>query len=589
MKNQASQIKRIANIVEVISSFVRLKKSGSNYTGLCPFHAEKDPSFTVNEEKGFFYCFGCKAGGDVIGFIKRYRNCTYREAIEELASRYGITLERYDPTGRKKIQADANERLLLVNSEAVNFYHHLLLDRPQGLPGRIYLEKRGLDRSIVREQKLGYAPNRWESLLRHLKAKDISTDLALKAGLIVEHSKGRFRDRFRNRLMFPIRDANGRVVAFGGRAIDEKVSPKYLNSPETAVFHKSKNLYNYHIAREACRHTGRILVVEGYLDLLSLNLRGIRDVVATLGTALTRQHVRLLERVGREAILIFDGDEAGVKAASRSLELFLLEQFPARCVVLPDGLDPDDYIKKFGPRQFEDRVNDAPDLLDFFLDQKLVSLNESAEGKARFIDELLPVIRNISNPVIQDSFVGKVAEKTRISEGAVLQRLKQTRGWKARTYNQRNRKADHMPGLTDVHPVEESIIKVLLHHPKCIENIEPNEMLTIIPEGHFRKIFNTMFSLYKQHGTFDLHDLLLDLSDQVCESILVRLLMSPQCWTCEKEAMVHLENKVGALKQRHVQEEREKFLEEIREAEKNQDYEKLKELLRKNQEILIEY
>ncbi len=587
MREQAAKIKQVANIVEVISSFVQLKRAGANYVGLCPFHADKDPSFTVNESKGFFYCFGCQAGGDVISFIKRYRGCTYFEALQELANRYGIELESPRGRGAKRAR-DTDDEIRRVNRLAADYYHSFLLNESQALPARVYLKERSIPMGIVREQKLGYAPNKWDYLLKHLESEGVSRDLAIRAGVVVEHKKGIFRDRFRHRLIFPIRDSQGRVIAFGGRTLDENIPPKYLNSPETPIYHKGRCLYNYHIAREACRGVRTVLVVEGYLDLLRLYANDIRNAVATLGTSLTRQHVRLLGRIADEAVLIFDGDEAGIKAARRCLELFLLEQFPARSVILPEKMYPDEYISRHGAGSFKEMVREAIDLTDFFIDQAVLGVGDGIESRARCIDELLPVIKNIENPVIRGAYISRVADRLNISEEAVSARLKQVgKTLLQERFVSRREQRNKREEVQQVCPLEESVLRVLVHHPQLLESLEEAELLELYQEGPYRKMLQTMFRLYHSSQDFGIQELLVEVADGDCESLLVRLWVEPTCWKDGSQAEEHMRNKIGALKQKKALETRRNLLDKIKEAEESNDYDRLEDLLKKLQSLLV--
>ncbi len=579
LRDQVAEVKRAANIVDVISSFVRLRRAGRNYVGLCPFHADKDPSFTVNEAKGFFYCFGCKAGGDVVSFIKLYRNCTYYEALQELAERYGIELKKFDSAAKKK-EKDREELLLEANKIAAQFYNKILLEEPQGLQARIYLKERNIPMSIVREQKLGYAPNKWDYLLRYFDSQGISVNIALTAGLVVEHRKNVFRDRFRHRLMFPIRNSRGQIIAFGGRTLDDNIPPKYLNSPETPIYHKSRVLYCYHIAREECRKERRVLVVEGYMDLLRLHVHGVRNVVATLGTALTRQHVRLMDRIADEAIMVFDGDESGIKAATRSLEMFLLEQFPARCVILPENLDPDDFVEKYGAEKFKELVNNAGELTDFFIEQRMKAFHGTLESKSKLVDELLPVIRNIPNPVIRGIYINKIAEKTGIPESAISERFKVLKSGYGRTRFRKRKKIENGEGIDEVCSLEESVLKVLLHNPGFLSLVDADRIMSLFSNERLRSILAAMVNIWKEEKTIDLDRLVVELASQGNESVAVDLWMTSECWNTEEEALKHLENKLGALEERILERKKERLLTEIGQAEERGESERLKELLK---------
>jgi DNA primase len=322
-----------------VGQYVKLQQRGRNLLGLCPFHADTKPSFTVAPDKGIFHCFGCGVGGNVFSFVMQYHRLSFPEAVAELAKRYGIPLTFQDlgPEGGKSAQK--RQLLQEINTLAAAFYE-AALKGPEGQPGRDYLAKRGLTPEVIKTFRLGYAPNQWDGLSRHLQNRGVSLDAAQEVGLLVPRASGGYYDRFRDRIMFPILDRQNRVLAFGGRVVGEG-EPKYLNSPESPLFSKGRHLFGLPQAAEALRQTGEALVVEGYLDLLALRVHGVEPVVATLGTALTREQVRLLKGVAAKAVLVFDGDAAGARAMQRALPLFLQEGLPVRVLPLPPGLDPD--------------------------------------------------------------------------------------------------------------------------------------------------------------------------------------------------------------------------------------------------------
>ncbi|MBE7415901.1 MAG: DNA primase, partial [Deltaproteobacteria bacterium] len=335
-KDKIEEIRERASIVQVVSEYVPLTKRGANHLGLCPFHSEKTPSFTVSEEKKIFYCFGCNATGNVITFLMKKEGLAFPDAVRSLAARYGITIS-------ESVRPGAPDKREAVYSalKAASEYFLAELRTSEGARAREYLKGRGLTGELAKSFMIGFAPDRWDGLTGHLKRKGVDTDAALSAGLIVkrEKSTGHY-DRFRGRVVFPITDTRGRIIGFGGRTMDDKVQPKYLNSPESPVFRKGETLFGLSQAREAIQKEGSVIVVEGYFDLVALVKHGFNNSVATMGTALTAEHVRLLKGYTASIYCLFDADEAGKKAAIRGLDLFLNEDVACRAVLLDKGKDP---------------------------------------------------------------------------------------------------------------------------------------------------------------------------------------------------------------------------------------------------------
>ncbi len=409
------EIKARADIVEVISGFVQLKKKGRNYSGLCPFHSEKTPSFTVNEEKGIFYCFGCHTGGTVITFIMKHESMNFPEALRTLASRYGVTIEEgnwrggYNRGGEKG--SSEVEKMRALNKAASDFFTAVLMSE-QGKDARNYLKQRGFGREICEKFSVGYAPDGWQGLTDYLRSSkeldEKNLALAEKAGL-VGSKNGRFYDRFRDRLIFPITDAQGRVVGFGGRCLDGS-EPKYLNSPETLLFKKAETLYGFYQARGELNKQDSAIVVEGYFDLLALHKSGFENTVATMGTSLTPGHIRQLRRYLGGVYTLFDSDEAGKKAALRSLPLFLEAGVRSRVIMLPEGTDPDDFLKVNGPEAMERAVKSALTGMEFFLRELASRFDvKSPEGKAGFFDESVLMMGQIDNPAERNHYATLVA------------------------------------------------------------------------------------------------------------------------------------------------------------------------------------
>ncbi|RLB90675.1 MAG: DNA primase, partial [Deltaproteobacteria bacterium] len=336
--DKIADVRNTADIVDLISEYVVLKKVGKNFLGLCPFHAEKTPSFTVSPEKQIFHCFGCGQGGNVFNFVMQYQNLSFPEAVRFVAKKYGIEISARNMSAAQKRKFAQREKLFQINEDAVDYFRKALVDTSSGERGRKYLAKRRMTPEVIERFWLGYAPMGWNNIVRYFSSKKVPLDDVETTGLVIA-KKGGYYDRFRDRIIFPILDIDQRVVGFGGRSLDNSL-PKYLNSPETPVYHKRSILYGLHANKEMCRKAGSVFIVEGYFDLLSLYCHGIKNVVATLGTALTQEHLRILKGYAREFILVFDSDNAGIKAAERSLSLFAEEKANIRIVILPEGRDP---------------------------------------------------------------------------------------------------------------------------------------------------------------------------------------------------------------------------------------------------------
>lgn len=410
------EIRERSDIVEVISSYLPLKRSGANYQGLCPFHQEKSPSFNVNAPRQIFHCFGCGEGGNVFTFVMRMEGLTFPEAVKRLGEKAGITVEESPVTPADRQRRDQRELLLRINEAACIFYHRLLLEDAAGAPGRRYLRQRGYEADMVRAFRLGFAPDQWEALVGHLASQGFTREEMRAAGLVREGSGGRGdRDLFHKRLLFPILDPEGRVLAFGGRVLDDG-TPKYLNSPESPVYHKGRTLYGLYQGRDAIRHARAVLVVEGYFDLLALHRAGIANAVAACGTALTADHARLLKRYAEQAILVFDADKAGRQATFRAMDALLPEGMAVSVVGLAAGEDPDSFLGGQGTEAFQARLNEARPALELFLDEQLQLHGDSVEGLARAGEEVLTRIRRLPSDLERNLYLKKLAARTGLDE-----------------------------------------------------------------------------------------------------------------------------------------------------------------------------
>lgn len=412
-------IRHRVDIVEVVGSYLPLKRSGANHSGLCPFHQEKTPSFNVNEPRQIFHCFGCGVGGDVFSFLMRMEGLPFPEAVKRLGEKVGIDVEETPDSPAEIRRREQHEQLWKINQAACDFFHQVLLEGPAGATGRRYLRQRGYDGDTVREFRLGFAADAWESLANHLGKKGFSAKDLLEAGLVKPGKEGRSPyDVFRNRLIFPIFDLQERVVAFGGRVVDESL-PKYINSPETPVYQKGKTLYGLCQARDAIRRSRQVLVVEGYFDLLALSRSGYNNVVATCGTALTTDHARLLKRYAEKVLLVFDEDKAGRQASFRAMEGLLPAGLTVQMAELPAGADPDSFLQERGRSDFGNIVDTARPALEVFMEDRLAATGQDVEGLAKAAEEVLSQVRRLPGELEKDLYVQKLVAKTGLSEDLV--------------------------------------------------------------------------------------------------------------------------------------------------------------------------
>ncbi|MGI6294484.1 MAG: DNA primase [Armatimonadota bacterium] len=400
------EIKERCDLVEVISAHVALKKSGANsFLGLCPFHNEKTPSFNVNAERGVWKCFGCGEGGDVISFVQKIDGLTFRQAVEQLARKAGITIERSEAAAR---QYSERERLLRANNLACTFFRRELAESKKAAE---YLRSRGLSGDAVNVYKLGYAPDSWDGLLNYLREQRVDVSDAVKAGLVIprENSSG-FYDRFRDRLIFPIADTMDRIIAFGGRAFGDE-NPKYLNSPETALFSKTRTLYGLNIARKGIAREDRVLVVEGYMDVIAAQCADFDNTVATLGTALTEEHVSVLSRFTKNVILGFDSDSAGMNAVLRSAPIFEKAGFRVRVISMPKGEDPDSMLKGGDVSRFSGLVQNALPVADYRIKCVLSEYDlQSDEGKSEALAEAVGILVEVNSDVERERLIRFLAK-----------------------------------------------------------------------------------------------------------------------------------------------------------------------------------
>ena len=504
-------LKSQINIVDVVGRVVALKRAGANHKGVCPFHNEKTPSFVVSEQKQIFTCFGCGASGDVIKFTQRYYNLDFNEAVDKLAGEYGITIKRSS-------FGEDREKYYEINKEAARFFYRAFTEEKNA--GYTYMKNRGLDDAILKKFGIGYADEKWDSLYTYFKNKGVDEKILLELGLISE-SKGKYYDKFRNRVMFPIINTSGKVIGFGGRAIGDD-NPKYLNSPENKVFQKKNNLYALNTTKQDIGKDGYAILVEGYMDAISLYQGGVRNVAASLGTALTENQTKLLKRYTKSVVLSYDADAAGQNAAMRGIEILNKEDCKVRVLHVTDGKDPDEFIKKNGREAFLKLIDGALPYIDYKLNfiQKDMDLNTD-EGKIDYIKAAAGILKELS-PVEADVYIRKLSKTLRIAEGAIkMEIMGNTTGGSRNSQPtvQRSHRAEEVQ--EEMSSLEANILKTLLMNPQLTEKLlDYSEIMSSAPA---RKVTDILFELYGLNGDFHMNQLTDRLEPEESEQLIRNL------------------------------------------------------------------
>ena len=604
-----AEIRDRANIVEVVGAHVGLKRVGRNHVGLCPFHAEKSPSFNVNDERGIFHCFGCGVGGNVFTFLMRMENLPFPEVVERLARRYGITLPERgddDPAIRRR------EALFRLNDKAAKFFQRYLWDAAEAEAGRQYLAERGISRATADHFLLGYAPGGGDVLARRLKdaagsdpelgaagrplvlAEQLGLVSARKQGGQAQSASGRTHyDRFRARLMFPITDSAGRVVGFGSRSIPGTASadaklPKYLNSPETPLYRKGSHLYGLAWARDAIRKSGRAVVVEGYFDVLALAEAGIGHAVASLGTALTLDQLHLLRRFTRDIVVCFDGDEAGARAAEKSLATFLEAGLWGHGAFLPPGDDPDTFVQREGQEKALALIASATPLLDFYLDRAVRPESTVAERGA-VAQQVATWLRKIAEPFEYDMTVRHAAERLRVPEESLRRHAQPAATPSAapsspqvRPAREPTRTARPSGRSFQAASAEELLVALMLHDADVIAAVDQAGVIEDFDDGPWRALAIDLLAAAREGARLDAATVLGRLDDASAARMTARLLDANDDEATRRQIVVDCFSK---LRHRARERERLRVLRQIREAEARGNLEAVAEGQRQLQEL----
>ena len=563
------EIKSRCNIVDVVSSLVNLKRTGTNYKGICPFHNEKTPSFVVSEAKQIFTCFGCGASGDAIEFIMKYYNLTFPEAVERLALQYGIDLpSSYADQNKDK------EGYYDVNRQAARFFYNAFTQRAN--PGFSYMKRRGIEPKVLQAFGIGYADEGWNSLIDFFADKDIKKEILIELGLVSEKN-GKMFDKFRNRVIFPIINTRGKVIGFGGRTLGDG-EPKYLNSQESAVFQKKYNLFGLNLTRTEIQKEGYAILVEGYMDVIGLYQFGVRNAVASLGTALTEHQARLLKRYTEKVIICYDSDEAGVNAALRGIDILREANLDVQVLHVSDGKDPDEYIKKHGKDEFlkliDQKAVSGIDYKIVLLKQKY-RLSDTTES-IKFLQNAALLLRKLT-PVEADLYIRKIASENRISEGALRREVYKEQKQKTvevASFKDREQTNDVHVAENAALLLEKTIIRLMLLKYEYFFKVKEYPEAIFSPSGV--KIFHTFEELYSANEDFEISQMkeALDETDFLYLDGIIREI---QVGEKDEEAF---DDCIAKLDELRLEKRKNEILNILSMAEENTDPKKLDELMK---------
>ena len=566
------EIKQSNDIVEVISQYVHLKRSGRNYFGLCPFHNEKTPSFSVSPDKQIFHCFGCGVGGNVISFISKIEGIGFKEAIESLAEKANITL----PTTMNNIDSKKEElkaKVYKVNSFAAEYYYQRLF-KPESKIGQEYIKKRNINKQTIDNFKIGFS-GKFNELYKALAGQGFGEEEILESGLVNKNENGSYIDRYRNRLMIPILDERNRVIAFGGRVLDDS-KPKYINSPENIVYSKGKNLFGLNVAKKG--DTKKLLIVEGYMDVISLHQRGITNVVAALGTALTTQQGWLLRKNTQQVILGFDADEAGQAAIVRAMEIMQNMGCDIRVLKMQGAKDPDEFIVKYGTARFQKLLDNSISLLEFKIDMLQKQLNlENAGDKIKFLNEIAKLLSKIDNTMEREIYIEKISKGYNISKEAIYAQVNKLHYASNKAIKKNTKEIKEIS--TEIRKREDTIISILINEPEIYLELKDYIKIEDFKDETNKEILKQIYCELEK-GSLNTN-LLLDHMEEKCQNHLTEIMSEDYGISDNKKA-------IQDILQKYKREKLEKRRDELLLLEENEtDKERKKELGKELNDIIL--
>lgn len=574
--NVLDEIRDRADIVDLIGEYVELKRSGSNYMGLCPFHSEKTPSFSVSPSKGIFKCFGCGEGGDVITFIMKRENLGFREAVEFLAEKYNITLREYKDENKEA--RDKKTRLYEINREAALYFLKNLQKSPKAIN---YLKNRGLSTKTMAKYGLGYSEDSWTALYDYLTKLGYKEEEIFEVNLISKSKAGKYYDRFRDRVMFPIINRNNNVIGFGARGFGD-AKPKYLNSTETPIFHKGSNIFNMNIiSRESSRE--RIILVEGYMDVISLYNSGINYSVASLGTSLTEEQAVLIGKMAKEIYICYDSDTAGINATSRAIDIFISKSIKPKIVELGDGLDPDDYVKKFGLEGFEKKLNEAISYIEFKIKRLKENFNlKDSQGLSNFSMESAKIFAGIINPIERDVFVRKFSANYNISTEAINNYINYILRNKRKEKKKKSYSVNKNVVVDTKTKAQKELLSYSLLHKDIYKHIKDKIEITYFTNMNSRILFEEAPKIFEDE--MEISDFLNDLVEKkIIDGDFAREILN-----ITKNIEVNnkvIDELISTLERNYLKNEKEKILENIEKLQGKEDKNLLLQALNDLKEI----
>lgn len=579
------QIIDASDIVDLVSSYVPLNKAGRNFKALSPFTHEKTASFIVSPDKQIFKCFSSGKGGNVVTFVMEMEKLEFPDAIRFLGNRVGIVIPEIDDTDGKK--SNIRQQLYQVNQLAADFYHHQLISGKDKATqaARDYLKNRGVEVVHVQQFKLGFALDQWDSLINYLSSQKIPLSLMEKAGLIIPRdNKQGYYDRFRQRIIFPIFDTQSHCRAFGARAMDNS-DAKYINSPETPVYTKGHHLYGFHLTKHEVSKIDHVIIVEGYLDCIVPYHSGINNIVASLGTALTVEQIRLLRRYTKNIIMLFDSDKAGQAAIIRSLDTLVEEGMSVKVASLEEGEDPDSFVRKYGPKSLQDKVIDSQTLFDYKLSYLMKRYDSSTlEGKAKISSEILPTIDKFENAILRSGYIERLSRVLSIPQAAVLAELKKVGQVSSEKKYSTMTEVEQTKVKKVVRAAEENILKLLLEDEKFIQPTKNSLELSDIQDEDIRTIISRIFELSENCEQVNVSQIINSFKDQAIQQLIAGYVAQSDEIPGDREKM-HREI-MGRIKQDRLKIKRTALMQQIQKAEHSGDNNKLDQLKKEFNDLI---
>ncbi len=569
--NIIEEVRNKFDILEVISSYIDLKKTGRNYVGLCPFHSEKTPSFTVSPEKQIFHCFGCQSGGNIFSFIMQIENITFPEAVRLLGRKAGLDIDPQPATPKEKKEARTRELFFQINLAAQEYFQAVLWKNIEGKEALAYLHKRGLVKESIEEFGLGFARDRWDGLTGELRGRGFDLDMAVKVGLLGQKTPGRYYDYFRGRIIFPILDTQGRVVGFGGRSLGD-TEPKYLNSPETPVFNKRKILYGLNRALPQIRREKEVVLVEGYMDVLLLHQAGIQNTVAPLGTSLTADQVSYIRGRVEKIYLVFDADAGGQKAALRSLELLRKEGCALQVSELPSGMDPADYVVENGEKAFREAIlNKARSVVDYQLYTIKKDLDlQKEEGRVTYWKEARKILARIEEPLEREEYLKKIAAEINVSlevlRGDLEKNIEESYLKEKKAFPQEKKSA----GISPKEQVEQELLSGILQYPQHAEEVWRHIGPADFTSEIYRQVADCLYQIHREGKELETAELISFFPDPLMHKVIMDMAI-PAFQEEEAKVLKTIRSCLKKMKALHWSEERKSLIRSIKNGAAKED------------------